>query len=145
AFLLGDAAHMMPPFGGQGLNSGLRDIHNLAWKVAMILQNRAAPQLLATYHEERAGHAARMVTFASLIGSLFMSKSRTLVYCRSQKFLPRKASASCSMRCWARVLRCYGAILVQKKRLRVWRAASGRIWERASCVSRPMMCPVRAI
>ena len=83
AFLLGDAAHMMPPFGGQGLNSGLRDAHNLAWKVAMVLQNRAAPQLLATYHEERAGHAARMVAFASLLGNLFMSKSRPLVYCRN--------------------------------------------------------------
>ncbi len=83
AFLLGDAAHMMPPFGGQGLNSGLRDAHNLSWKVSMVLQKRVTPQMLATYHEERSGHAARMVAFASLLGSLFMSKSRGLVYCRN--------------------------------------------------------------
>ena len=52
-FLLGDAAHMMPPFGGQGLNSGLRDAHNLTWKLAMVLRGLAGKQLLDTYHEER--------------------------------------------------------------------------------------------
>jgi 3-(3-hydroxy-phenyl)propionate hydroxylase len=82
-FLLGDAAHMMPPFGGQGLNSGLRDAHNLAWKVAMALQGRAAPQLLATYHTERSRHAARMGVFASLLGKLFMTTARPLAYCRN--------------------------------------------------------------
>ena len=77
-FLLGDAAHMMPPFGGQGLNSGLRDAHNLVWKVAMVLRDRATPQLLATYHRERSRHAAQMVAFASSLGTLFMSTARPL-------------------------------------------------------------------
>ncbi len=83
AFLLGDAAHMMPPFGGQGLNSGLRDAHNLAWKVAMVLQHRATPQLLATYHQERSRHAAQMVAFASFLGTIFMSTVRLLAFCRN--------------------------------------------------------------
>ena len=82
-FLLGDAAHMMPPFGGQGLNSGLRDAHNLAWKVAMVLQDRAALQLLATYSGERSRHAAQMVAFASFLGTLFMSTARPLAFCRN--------------------------------------------------------------
>ncbi len=82
-FLLGDAAHMMPPFGGQGLNSGLRDAHNLAWKVAMVLQDQAAPQLLASYHQERSRHAARMVAFASFLGAMFMSTARPLAFCRN--------------------------------------------------------------
>src|SRR5436853_5628088 len=77
-FLLGDAAHMMPPFGGQGLNSGLRDAHNLVWKVAMVLQDQASPQLLATYHQERSRHAAQMVAFASFLGTIFMSPARPL-------------------------------------------------------------------
>ncbi|HEV2582535.1 MAG TPA: FAD-dependent monooxygenase [Ktedonobacteraceae bacterium] len=83
-FLLGDAAHMMPPFGGQGLNSGLRDAHNLAWKIAMVLQNRAAPQLLSTYDKERSRHAAQMIAFASFLGTLFMSSRRSLAYCRNR-------------------------------------------------------------
>ncbi len=82
-FLLGDAAHVMPPFGGQGLNSGLRDAHNLAWKVAMVLQDRAAASLLETYHHERSRQVARMVAFASILGTLFMSTARPLAYCRN--------------------------------------------------------------
>ena len=82
-FLLGDAAHMMPPFGGQGLNSGLRDAHNLAWKVATVLQGRAAAPLLETYHRERSRQAARVVAFASILGALFMSRARPLAACRN--------------------------------------------------------------
>ena len=82
-FLLGDAAHMMPPFGGQGLNSGLRDAHNLVWKMAMVLQGRATPQLLATYHQERSRHAAHMVAFASFLGTMFMSTACPLANFRN--------------------------------------------------------------
>ena len=54
----GDAAHLVPIFGVRGLNSGLDDAANLAWKLACVLEGRAAPQLLDTYSEERV-HAAR--------------------------------------------------------------------------------------
>ena len=52
-FLAGDAAHQMPPWGGQGANTGIADVHNLAWKLAAVLHGRAAAALLATYDDER--------------------------------------------------------------------------------------------
>jgi putative polyketide hydroxylase len=52
-FLAGDAAHAMPPWGGFGANTGIQDAHNLAWKIAAVLEGRAEPDLLATYEEER--------------------------------------------------------------------------------------------
>lgn len=52
-FLAGDAAHRFPPSGGQGLNSGVQDAHNLAWKLALVLKGDARDGLLDTYESER--------------------------------------------------------------------------------------------
>src|ERR1700719_807118 len=52
-FLAGDAAHEMPPTGGFGLNTGVQDVHNLAWKIAAVLRGRADETLLDSYHAER--------------------------------------------------------------------------------------------
>ena len=52
-FLAGDAAHVMPPNGGFGGNTGVQDAQNLAWKLAMVLKGEAGPDLLASYEEER--------------------------------------------------------------------------------------------
>jgi 2-polyprenyl-6-methoxyphenol hydroxylase-like FAD-dependent oxidoreductase len=52
-FLAGDAAHTMPPTGGFGGNTGVADAHNLAWKLAFVLQGKAGPELLDTYDAER--------------------------------------------------------------------------------------------
>lgn len=52
-FLLGDAAHAMPPTGGFGGNTGIHDAHNLAWKLACVLRGSASPALLDTYDAER--------------------------------------------------------------------------------------------
>ena len=52
-FLAGDAAHVMPPWGGFGANTGIQDAHNLAWKLAAVLAGAAGPELLATYDGER--------------------------------------------------------------------------------------------
>jgi 2-polyprenyl-6-methoxyphenol hydroxylase-like FAD-dependent oxidoreductase len=52
-FLAGDAAHQMPPWGGQGANTGIADAHNLAWKLAAVLRGQAPVELLNTYDEER--------------------------------------------------------------------------------------------
>lgn len=52
-FLAGDAAHVMPPTGGFGGNTGVADAHNLAWKLAMVTKGHAGPGLLTSYDEER--------------------------------------------------------------------------------------------
>ena len=52
-FIAGDAAHVMPPTGGWGGNVGIQDAHNLAWKLALVLDGKAGPALLNTYEEER--------------------------------------------------------------------------------------------
>src|SRR6516225_9497593 len=52
-FLAGDAAHEMPPTGGFGLNTGVQDVYNLAWKIAAVLRGKADEALLGSYHDER--------------------------------------------------------------------------------------------
>ncbi len=52
-FLAGDAAHRLPPAGGFGMNTGIQDVHNLAWKLAMVIKNQADESLLDTYFTER--------------------------------------------------------------------------------------------
>jgi 2-polyprenyl-6-methoxyphenol hydroxylase-like FAD-dependent oxidoreductase len=61
AFLLGDAAHIHSPVGGQGMNTGIGDAVNLAWKVAAVLKEGAPENLLDTYEPERIGFARRLV------------------------------------------------------------------------------------
>jgi 2-polyprenyl-6-methoxyphenol hydroxylase-like FAD-dependent oxidoreductase len=61
AFVLGDAAHIHSPVGGQGMNTGIGDAVNLAWKLAAVLQGRANASLLDTYEPERIAFAQRLV------------------------------------------------------------------------------------
>lgn len=77
AFLLGDAAHIHSPAGGQGMNTGIGDAINLAWKLAAVVSGRAAEGLLDSYEAERIGFARRLVattdrvfTFATAEGKL---------------------------------------------------------------------------
>jgi 2-polyprenyl-6-methoxyphenol hydroxylase-like FAD-dependent oxidoreductase len=60
-FLLGDAAHIHSPAGGQGMNTGLQDAYNLAWKLALVVQGRADPALLDSYEAERMPVARRLL------------------------------------------------------------------------------------
>jgi hypothetical protein len=61
AFVLGDAAHIHSPVGGQGMNTGIGDAVNLAWKLAAVVNGRADPSLLDTYEPERIAFARRLV------------------------------------------------------------------------------------
>ncbi|RAI40105.1 bifunctional 3-(3-hydroxy-phenyl)propionate/3-hydroxycinnamic acid hydroxylase, partial [Rhodoplanes roseus] len=73
--LAGDAAHLSPPFAGQGMNSGLRDAHNLAWKLAAVVKGELGDALLATYQVERAPHAWALIRLATTMGRVMMPTS----------------------------------------------------------------------
>ena len=70
AFLLGDAAHIHSPAGGQGMNTGIGDAINLAWKLAQVLAGRAPVSLLGSYEAERIGFARRLVATTDKVFSL---------------------------------------------------------------------------
>ncbi len=73
AFLAGDAAHLMPPFAGQGLNAGIRDASNLAWKLIEAVRGGATERLLDTYETERRVHGAKMMMLSRRIGAVVMA------------------------------------------------------------------------
>ncbi|MFY4673721.1 FAD-dependent oxidoreductase [Bacillus anthracis] len=73
-FLVGASAHIMPPTGGFGSNTGIQDAHNLAWKLAAVIKGKAKPKLLETYHEERYPVAKLTTDYASSL--LFRAANR---------------------------------------------------------------------
>jgi len=75
-FLAGDAAHLTPPFAGQGMNSGVRDAHNLSWKLGAVLAGQLGDALLDTYEVERRDHAAEMIQLAVRMGYVMTPRSR---------------------------------------------------------------------
>ncbi len=85
-FLAGDAAHLQPPFFGQGMNSGIRDATNLAWKLAAVTSGRCGAGLLATYDAERRGHAETMVSFATRMGRMYQPRNRATEAVRDMVF-----------------------------------------------------------
>ncbi|HEV2672934.1 MAG TPA: FAD-dependent monooxygenase [Aliidongia sp.] len=76
AFLLGDAAHIHSPAGGQGMNTGIGDAINLAWKLAAVLGGRAQDDLLDSYEAERIGFARRLVATTDRVFSFATAEGR---------------------------------------------------------------------
>ena len=69
-FLAGDAAHQQPPFTGQGMCQGIRDVANLSWKLHYVLAGKAKDKLLDTYEVERKQHAKRLIAVIKDIGKI---------------------------------------------------------------------------
>ncbi|NWA91409.1 bifunctional 3-(3-hydroxy-phenyl)propionate/3-hydroxycinnamic acid hydroxylase [Pseudomonas sp. D8002] len=69
-FLVGDAAHTMPPFMGQGMCSGIRDALNLGWRLNMVLQNKASEELLDHYEIERKSHITEVIDASVYLGEI---------------------------------------------------------------------------
>ncbi|TDV50396.1 MULTISPECIES: FAD-dependent oxidoreductase [Pseudomonas] len=99
AFLLGDAAHVHSPAGGQGMNTGIGDAINLAWKLAAVLSGAAEPSLLDSYETERKAFARRLVSTTDKVFSFVTAEGRMadLLRMRVAPFLiPKMASFEAS-------------------------------------------------
>jgi len=86
AFLVGDAAHIHSPVGGQGMNTGLGDAINLAWKLAAVLQGRAEDALLDTYQAERRAFATRLVATTDEAFTIATSPGDFATFVRTRVF-----------------------------------------------------------
>lgn len=94
-FLLGDAGHVHSPVGGQGMNTGLGDAMNLAWKLAAVVDRRANADLLDTYEPERIAFARRLVATTDRVFKAASSDSHFAEWARTQllpRVLPRAMS-----------------------------------------------------
>jgi 2-polyprenyl-6-methoxyphenol hydroxylase-like FAD-dependent oxidoreductase len=87
-FLAGDAAHIHSPTGGQGITTGMQDIYNLAWKLAMVLQGTAPESLLETYSAERMPIAQQVLKSTDQNTNVFMAHSRAGRLLRDRVVLP---------------------------------------------------------
>jgi len=87
AFLLGDAAHIHSPVGGQGMNTGIGDAVNLSWKLAAVLKGGATQKLLDTYEPERIAFARRLVATTDR-GFVVVTKRSTLARLVRRRIVP---------------------------------------------------------
>src|SRR5438094_9749238 len=83
-FLLGDAAHIHSPVGAQGMNTGLQDAYNLAWKLALVVSGRAGEGLLHSYEDERLPVANHLLKRTDRLFSLVVSDSRLAGFVRTR-------------------------------------------------------------
>lgn len=95
-FLAGDAAHQMPPFLAQGLCSGFRDAHNLAWKLDLVVRGIASPGFLDTYAAERAPNARATVVESMRVGQNVNERDPEKVRKRDEQLLALQAAQQAS-------------------------------------------------
>jgi 2-polyprenyl-6-methoxyphenol hydroxylase-like FAD-dependent oxidoreductase len=86
--LAGDAAHLMPPFAGQGMCSGMRDAANLAWKLDLVLRGEASDALLETYESERLPHAKQTIEFSVGLGRVICIAEPRAAAARDAQMVP---------------------------------------------------------
>lgn len=89
--LAGDAAHLMPPFAGQGLNAGIRDAASAAWRVAAHVKGEGTDALIEDYAAERRPHAAQMVKLSKRIGWVVMNTNPVITRLRDAAVLGTRA------------------------------------------------------
>jgi 2-polyprenyl-6-methoxyphenol hydroxylase-like FAD-dependent oxidoreductase len=87
-FVAGDAAHIHTPAGGQGMNTGIQDAYNLAWKLALVLKHSANTQILDTYNEERLPNAKRLTATTDRMFNLAAGKDWFVGLIRTTIFPP---------------------------------------------------------
>src|SRR6185436_2487241 len=90
--LAGDSAHVMPPFGGQGMNSGVRDAGSLAWRLALVLRGRADPAILESYELERRPHVRRMIRMSEMFAGVLTTQNRITAKVRDVFFRTLRAT-----------------------------------------------------
>jgi 3-(3-hydroxy-phenyl)propionate hydroxylase len=103
AFLIGDAAHVMPVWQGQGYNSGIRDSLNLSWKIAMVCRGLAGDRLLDSYESERRDHVRAMTDLSTRVGRAVCVTNRVgagvrNVFFRTLSAVPRAKNYIVTMR-----------------------------------------------
>jgi 3-(3-hydroxy-phenyl)propionate hydroxylase len=92
-FLCGDAAHLTPPFAGQGMNSGVRDAHAMGWRLIAAVKGTLGPGIFDSYQKERAPHAKSLIEMAQNIGKVMMPTSHLQAFFvhwafRLMRFIP---------------------------------------------------------
>ena len=95
-FLAGDSAHIHTPAGAQGMNTGIQDGYNLAWKIAMVLRGEASDKILDSYNEERRKNAENLLRTTDRFFNLVASPEPVLSYLRTHVF-PYIAGAAFSL------------------------------------------------
>src|SRR6185503_4224770 len=120
-FLLGDAAHVMPPFGSSGMNTGARGAYNLCWKIAFVLRGLARPDILDSYDPERRPQIEAVVRYSMLVGRLANIRSWPLAVVRDAFFaavnlIPRVKRYFREMRYMPRPVITRGLIVARRDR-----------------------------
>ncbi|MEB3050850.1 bifunctional 3-(3-hydroxy-phenyl)propionate/3-hydroxycinnamic acid hydroxylase [Mycolicibacter sp. MYC123] len=82
-FLAGDAAHAMPPWIGQGMSAGVRDVANLCWKLAAVIKGLAPASLLDSYQAERKPHVIETTRRACMVGRIITERNRIIARLRN--------------------------------------------------------------
>jgi 3-(3-hydroxy-phenyl)propionate hydroxylase len=94
-FLAGDAAHQQPPFIGQGMCQGLRDITNLCWKLVSVLKGTATDELLDSYEQERSEHVRTLTQRIKQIGATICERDPQAARRRDQALLAQGGGKAC--------------------------------------------------